>query len=319
MERRGGNSKPATRSYKIPSLSAVCLNSQALGFGNNVALRRKKKLIAGLVKKFDVVTILETHGTMAEMQRWSGDFAASHRAFCSPGATSRQGGMLMLVSKSWQQDNDAEVRYEAVIAGRVGCLYLLPAAGPRCYIMGVHNFELGEQLRVVLDKQLALTRWIRELPEAPGLGLIVGDFNFSAAGAPRWKFEDGLLLSAIGQSASDRSERQKWRDLLQRTLDVTKHEATFTSVKRDSLQAASSSLSGVASVIDHVYVDVEPWQHEFTKMSTGPLFTPFQMKKWYCSDHAPVSVSVSDNFASKQKHRGKRISGWGGFTSCLSR
>ena len=134
----------------------------------------------------------------------------------------------MCVAKKWLPGSDASVTFEDIVEGRVGCLSLSPARGPRCYIMGAHNFELGDKLRVVLGKQQDMARWIREHQESPGLSIIYGDFNFSAAGAPRWKLVDGAGLTAAGQSAGDRAERQTWVPLLSRTLDITKHEATHT-------------------------------------------------------------------------------------------
>ena len=224
-------------------------------------------------------TLLETHGTNAELLRWSRDLAPSHSVFCSLGVNGNAGGLLMCVANKWLQEHDAVASFEEIVAGRVGSLSLSPAREPRCYIMGIHNYELGDKLKVAFEKQLGRAPWIRERGESSGLGIIHGDFNFSAADAPRWRIEEGPSLRATGQSVSDRAVRQKWGPLLNRTLDITKHEATHTSIAREPTSGEHRFGEGSASVIDHVYIDVDPWQHEFTWTSTGPIHNPFQMKK----------------------------------------
>ena len=210
---------------------------------------------------------------------------------------------MICVANQWLQAHDASASFSEVVAGRVGCLSLALARGPRCYFLGIHNFELGEKLKDVFDFQRGRAHWIREQGVAPGIGVIYGDFNFAASLAPRWRFGAGFALKAIGQTASDRSGRQKWAPLLNRTIDVTKHEATHTSITRDTFAPGRTPAEGTASVIDHVYLDIDAWQHEFTWSSTNPVYSPFQMKSWGISDHAPVEVTVSDNFQNKHNFR----------------
>ena len=83
------------------------------------------------------------------------------------------------------------MEFDEVIKGRVCALRLSPLHATRIYLLAVHNFDLKEEVRTVAAAQASLARWVRAVQGKPGVGLIGGDFNFSLAGAARWRVEGG--------------------------------------------------------------------------------------------------------------------------------
>ena len=306
--RRGGSK--TKKPYKLPKIRTITWNAQSLGFGNSETEKKNQAYVAKELKRADFMAIIESHGTGAELRRWAAEWSFSHDFFASPGPTHRKGGVVTVAAKSWLKTHEATITFEDVIKGRVCALRISPRRAARIYLLTVHNFDLKEGIGVVMSKQAELAHWARAAAGNPGVGLIGGDFNFSPAGAAIWKIERGPTVVAVPESDSDRSARKKWAPLISRVLDVTRHdEPTHTSAAQANLGTQGSQCLGSAAVLDHTYVDIEQWQHQFTRTKAGPLLSPFQAKARGISDHSFPPPIGSGRMCSPRLRRPFRAAG----------
>ena len=119
----------------------------------------------------------------------------------------------------------------------------------------------------------------------------------------------GPTVVAVPESDSDRRVRKMWELLTPRVLDVTRHdEPTHTSAAQHNLREQAtpgSQCLGTAAVLDHTYLDIEQWQHQFNRTKAGPTLSPFQVKARGTSDHSPVWLSIEDDFEAKHSRETK--------------
>ena len=168
------------------------------------------KEVVSLCRTFDVIGLLEVHGSRASLQSILGDACRSHLLFHSPFLENSRcrgdkGGVAILVSKALLGSGlgDPSFRildmFQDIIPGRAARVAIPAGKNSSFACTFVHNHDLSSQQMYILSQSIYGD--IRNSQASPPVLLVgmclLGDFNIEARGEERFHFsspDEGLVV-----------------------------------------------------------------------------------------------------------------------------
>jgi hypothetical protein len=229
----------------------------------------------GLLMKFDIVAIQETHLQFERTSRLTHKVKATHAAWHAPAIDAATGGVSLFV-RHHLLGADAVTSCEILAEGRV-MRWSSCCAGATLVIWNVHNYGLSHARASWLADSLG-TGADRSL-ESLGRHLTValGDWNCLAPEDRRLDYAaPSHRVAHVGNRGSN-----EWTSTLGRMLDIDHGSPTHF-----------SRAGGTASRIDRIHMAVPGWMPLCTHFIGSTLWDPllWDQKGW--SDHVPVSCIV---------------------------
>jgi hypothetical protein len=157
------------------------------------------------------------------------------------------------VERSFNARHRIDILHECIIPGRVGALVPSARGCPSCYVVGIHNHDFSaEEVRKVKNATSRLSSASSAQLPLPGIGIVVGDFNYTLRDGCRWSSLRGEGMMSLPPSYADRRSQKSFGWLEEFLVNATRPEATFVRcakpvAARRTHSVSSSSTSSTSS------------------------------------------------------------------------
>ena len=288
----------------LNGFSCVCWNGRAIYHHDPAIRKQKASQVAHFCKKFDIVALLEVHGSPNKVKQALKVALRTHVLFCSQFIDSQgdprsdTGGVCLLVSKGLAKNQDSSpvanpdfasgVAFHKLIPGRAVKLEVFgPKEGQSFIVYIVHNHDLSPAEMSLLEDNLRVdSNRSRANPTLEAV-LLMGDFNISAPGDKPIKLDAPVAPWAVTDPGT--TSAMRYRPMQQRWQSIFDSLTEIKCALPSHVNIADLSLNR----IDRVFSSLPRSSLLLLSHQTGVLKDPtyWYSKRW--SDHAPNFWSVS--------------------------